>query len=523
MADGNEASERDDRVTGTRLGAGTIGVWAMVMVGCTTTLGDPTAYAGDGGGVLPTAYDDAYEDDNEELLNEYAEEDADRAPDEVIDEDGVVVEPTLADRTDGFFMADEDLSADYNDRETIADMVAIANLGTTHIDEAELAEIAAWDEAHGDAMFRSSDGTEPPLDRGEGPAVTADFARGQIIRVEPDGTVVGWACDRRNPGQSVVALVTVRNDSGIRMREAVLADQLPVPTWSRRWIRSRCGDTAAHLFRLRFDRQIGCNNQVSLTLVGHRDRQRYFVRRRRLRCSPIGNVLDFNVQNRRLRAIRGWACDQERPDGQVVITVHSSRTGRLRQRRTDINHGRRVHVRCLGGQRHRFRFTFDRNPPRCGTTETIRVYAHNLGERGSNRVLIGKRRIRGGRCTSSGYGSDYSAGAPTWGGCRYVTNEVIGIVNANGGYGVTSRKRTETYGNPSSDHYTGNSLADAVDFATGNNYSLAQTIRSRLAGGTHREYESFTIRRDGHTFRGQLIAGTHGTGPHLHFGCRRID
>ncbi len=460
-----------------------------------------------------------YEGDDPDLLTDYAGEDVDRLPDAVSDDEGEAMEPTLEDRIAAADMDDDDLAAEYNDRETLADVLAIANVDTFHIDPEEEALIATWDREH----EATDHATEEPLDRGEGPLAKADYARGHILRVDNDGTVVGWACDRRNPGRPVVALVTVLNDHGVRMRAAVLADEMPVMTWQRRWIRERCGDEPAHLFRIQFDREIGCENRVALTVVGHRDRQRYMVRRRRLRCGPIGDVLGFNVNQRRLRAIRGWACDQERPSGQVRITVESSRSGELRDRRTNTAHGREVHVRCLGGQRHRFELDFDRSPPPCGTTETIRVYAHNLGERGPNRVLIGKRRIEGNSCGPVGYGNDYSAGAPTWGGCRYVTDEVVRIVASNGGYPVTSRKRTETFGNPSSDHHVSNSRADAVDFGTANNYGLAQTIRSRLSGGTHREYETFTIRRDGHTFRGQLIAGTHGTGPHLHFGCQRVD
>lgn len=112
------------------------------------------------------------------------------------------------------------------------------------------------------------------------------------------------------------------------------------------------------------------------------------------------------------------------------------------------------------------------------------------------------------------------SGPPGWGGCRYVTKEVIAIVGDRAP--VTSRKRSETYGNPGSDHHVSQTKADAVDFGTANNYRLAQEIRRRLgASGEHADYAHFYISRHGRRYRCQLIAGTHGTGPHLHFGVRR--
>lgn len=115
------------------------------------------------------------------------------------------------------------------------------------------------------------------------------------------------------------------------------------------------------------------------------------------------------------------------------------------------------------------------------------------------------------------YGS--SPGHPDWGGSRQVTEEVIRIVG--GRAPVTSRKRTSTLGNPSSDHYTGNTTADAVDFGIGNAHSLADEIGRRLGIGNITDYASYYISRNGLRFRVQIIASTHGTGPHLHVGVRR--
>jgi hypothetical protein len=108
-----------------------------------------------------------------------------------------------------------------------------------------------------------------------------------------------------------------------------------------------------------------------------------------------------------------------------------------------------------------------------------------------------------------------------WGGSRAVTNEIIRIVD--GRAPVTSRKRTATFGNPGSDHHVSQRTADAVDFGIAEAYSLARDIAARLgvAGGWTGDYDSLTIERNGRSYRVQMIAGTHGTGPHLHCGVRR--
>jgi hypothetical protein len=111
-----------------------------------------------------------------------------------------------------------------------------------------------------------------------------------------------------------------------------------------------------------------------------------------------------------------------------------------------------------------------------------------------------------------------------YGGSRAVTNEIIRIVG--GRASVTSRKRPAWHplsiSNPSSDHSGLNRLADAVDFGTANNYSLAREIARRLGGWWSGDYDAFVISRSGNKYRVQIIAGTHGTGPHLHVGVRRI-
>lgn len=107
-----------------------------------------------------------------------------------------------------------------------------------------------------------------------------------------------------------------------------------------------------------------------------------------------------------------------------------------------------------------------------------------------------------------------------WGGSRAVTDEVIRIVA--GRAPVTSRKRTAMYGTPGSDHHVSQKQADAVDFGTAPNYALAREIAQKLGGRWLGDYDAFTITRNGQRYRVQIIAGPHGTGPHLHVGVRRV-
>lgn len=113
-------------------------------------------------------------------------------------------------------------------------------------------------------------------------------------------------------------------------------------------------------------------------------------------------------------------------------------------------------------------------------------------------------------------------GFPYWaGGKRIMRTEVWPVVKPTG-IQPTSGKRKETFGNPSSDHFWLNIFAFAKDYATANNQELAQRIRAALdPGGVHHDYESFFIERYGYIYRVQIIAVTHGTGPHLHVGIKR--
>lgn len=132
-----------------------------------------------------------------------------------------------------------------------------------------------------------------------------------------------------------------------------------------------------------------------------------------------------------------------------------------------------------------------------------------------------KRLVR--RLKSRGPKIVVSAGSPHWGGCEDILRREVLPVAAKWGIAPTSGKRSETYGNPDSDHYTGNVWASARDFATANNYAFGEAIGDALGvpyNGYGSDYQSFYIRRAGRTFRVQIICQTHGTGPHTHVGLR---
>jgi len=108
-----------------------------------------------------------------------------------------------------------------------------------------------------------------------------------------------------------------------------------------------------------------------------------------------------------------------------------------------------------------------------------------------------------------------------WGGSRYYTNRAIRLVGERAL--VTSRKRWATFGNPGSDHHRSQTAADAVDFGTANNHVLKNEVaRHNGSGGDVADFGTWLTERNGRTYRHQAIAGTHGTGPHFHYGVKRI-
>lgn len=119
-----------------------------------------------------------------------------------------------------------------------------------------------------------------------------------------------------------------------------------------------------------------------------------------------------------------------------------------------------------------------------------------------------------------------ASGRGAWGGSKSVIEREVVPVLERQGVPITSRKRWATYGNPGSDHHRSQLLAYAVDGGVANAHGLADKIGRRLGiigKGEHVEdYREYRIKRGGRVFRVQIIAGTHGTGPHLHVGVRRI-
>lgn len=110
-----------------------------------------------------------------------------------------------------------------------------------------------------------------------------------------------------------------------------------------------------------------------------------------------------------------------------------------------------------------------------------------------------------------------------------VKYEVIPILHA-AGVPVTSRKRWQTFGNPSSDHWKGNKDADAVDGGTFvNNDELGSAIVTALKQRRSEmsSFAEFEITRahtgSPETYRVQVITEEHGTGPHIHVGVKRVS
>ena len=116
-----------------------------------------------------------------------------------------------------------------------------------------------------------------------------------------------------------------------------------------------------------------------------------------------------------------------------------------------------------------------------------------------------------------------------WGGSRDDTNRAIEHIDAirEPNPAVTSRKRLTAFGNPSSDHWVANRTADAVDFGLNSDQRAATRLAHALGWdgkGEFPSFGSFTVkhRPSGQWYRIQIIWTTHGTGPHLHCGVKRV-
>lgn len=114
------------------------------------------------------------------------------------------------------------------------------------------------------------------------------------------------------------------------------------------------------------------------------------------------------------------------------------------------------------------------------------------------------------------------AGYPHWSGSDSILEEEVEPVAARFGIPVTSSKRESTLGNPSSDHYVGNTTASARDLGTTNGRALAHAIATALGITNYStgNYNHYYIRRCGKTFRVQILWAVQGHYDHVHVGVR---
>lgn len=319
----------------------------------------------------------------------------DEAPPDLQDSIAALEAQELADAA---AMADDAWAVDDRDEFDRLEMLSIASEPILEPGEVDVREEEMEESWNADPSADDAGGTEEALDDGSAPTVgrkQAGWAEGRIMRIRGDGTVVGWACDQRRAKQPMVAIVSLRDDEGMRARTVVLADATPEAAWAREWIQDRCKGQPGHLFRAKLGKAVRGKDVVVLKLVGH-DGTRVLLEKRVFRHSPIGAVSRFKVRDRTMKKISGWACDMDTPDQRVTVEVVSSR-GVERAKATNQPHGRKVHLKCSGGTKHRFELDFDRKVP-CGKKEVYRVFAHNTGEPGADRVLLGKRTVHGGSC-----------------------------------------------------------------------------------------------------------------------------
>jgi hypothetical protein len=121
-------------------------------------------------------------------------------------------------------------------------------------------------------------------------------------------------------------------------------------------------------------------------------------------------------------------------------------------------------------------------------------------------------------------GTPTTPGSPHWGGSMsIIEQEVVPVMTARG-VPITSRKRTSTLGNPSSDHYVGNTTAYAIDAGTTTGADKARAVASALGITNYNtgNYNHYLIRRSGRAFRIQILWAVSGHFDHVHVGCRLV-
>jgi hypothetical protein len=115
-------------------------------------------------------------------------------------------------------------------------------------------------------------------------------------------------------------------------------------------------------------------------------------------------------------------------------------------------------------------------------------------------------------------------GTGPWGGSMSVIEREVVPVYSRFGVPVTSRKRTVTLGNPSSDHYVGNTTAYAADGGTFSGAACAHAVAQSLgiSGYSTGNYNNYYITRSGKRFRIQILWAVPGHYNHIHTGCRLV-
>lgn len=122
-----------------------------------------------------------------------------------------------------------------------------------------------------------------------------------------------------------------------------------------------------------------------------------------------------------------------------------------------------------------------------------------------------------------------SPGWPHWGGSAAIIDREVLPVAKQFGVPLTSRKRPPSHplsiSNPGSDHNEANTLSDAADLGTFSGEKLAHAIARALGieGYSTGNYNGYTIYRDGHAYRVQILWAVKGHYDHVHVGIKRIS
>jgi hypothetical protein len=185
---------------------------------------------------------------------------------------------------------------------------------------------------------------------------------------------------------------------------------------------------------------------------------------------------------------------------------------RLWKRR--LKHRRKKHARYVAAER---KYTKENRPVLAKRAHRLRRKWSKLVDEAERMVKARSRQVRARLRSDRKYA-----------GARYVTNRINDLAKEHRpGTRVTSRKRPTLLGNIASDHNLFNRTADAIDHALVNDHGFKRIVVRDLTNGSVNDIADFgtiTVRnpQNGRDYRVQLIAGTHGTGPHHHSGAKLI-